>query len=164
MLRIGTLGTALITPRALIYPAMDEPRVRVYAVAAREFARAQRFAQAHHIAHALPGYADVVSHERVDVLYNPLHIPAHHEWTLQALAHGKHVLCEKSMACNAQQAQEMVDAATAADRGLMDAFHYRYHPMFQRCIEIYRSGELGAIEHIDAASCFTVEKVGADGH
>ena len=49
MIRFGTLGTANITPRALIYPCMDEPRARVYAVAARDSKRATEFAHHHHI-------------------------------------------------------------------------------------------------------------------
>jgi len=151
MLKIGTLGAADITPRALIYPAADEPGVGVYAIAARDRDRAASFATHHRIAHVLDDYEAVVSHPRVDAVYNPLHIPAHHPWTLRALAQGKHVLCEKSLACNAQEAQSMAEAADAAQRVLMDAFHYRYHPLFLRAREIYLSGELGDIESIDAA-------------
>ena len=161
MLRIGTLGAANITPRALIYPAADEPSVRVYAIAARDRERAAAFAAAHHIPKVLDSYDEVATHEKVDALYNPLHIPAHKEWTCRALAAGKHVLCEKSIACNAAEATDMAEAADAAGRVLMDAFHYRYHPVFLRAREIYLSGELGDIETIDGA--FHIPVVDPDG-
>ncbi|HEY6598193.1 MAG TPA: Gfo/Idh/MocA family oxidoreductase, partial [Pseudomonadales bacterium] len=61
---------------------------------------------------------------------------------------GKHVLCEKSFASNAAEAQAMARAGTG--RVLMDAFHYRYHPMFIRAKQIYESGVLGAIATIHA--------------
>ena len=151
MLRIGTLGTANITPRALIYPCVDEPKVRVYAIAARDRDRATEFAKYHHIPKVLASYEDVVAHEKVDVVYNPLHIPAHLQWSVAALKNGKHVLCEKSMACNAAEAEVMAQTADEYDGVLMDAFHYRYHPIFLRAKEIYASGVLGDVHTIDAA-------------
>ena len=151
MFRFGTLGAANITPRALIYPVMDEPGVSVYAIAARARDRAEAFAHHHHIPKVLSTYEAVAEHDKIDALYNPLHIPAHKDYTLHALAAGKHVLCEKSLACNAAEAEAMATAADAAGRILMDAFHYRYHPVFMRAREIYASGELGDIETIDAA-------------
>ena len=151
MLRFGTLGAANITPRELIYPCVDEPGATVYAIAARDRVRAAAFATAHHIPKVLDDYQAVVSHPNVDLVYNPLHIPAHKEWTLAALSHGKHVLCEKSLACNAQEAQTMAQAAEDSGLILMDAYHYRYHPIFNRAKEVYDSGELGDIHTITAA-------------
>ncbi|MEM8768518.1 MAG: Gfo/Idh/MocA family oxidoreductase [Pseudomonadota bacterium] len=151
MLRFGTLGAAAITPRALIYPCLDEPQASISTIAARDRHRAEAFAEQHRIRHVVEDYQAVIDSDRVDAVYIPLHITAHHEWTLKALAAGKHVLCEKSLAANASEAAEMAAAAGAADRVLMDAFHYRYHPVFLRAREILESGELGEISTIDAA-------------
>lgn len=150
MIRFGTLGTARITPSALIYPCMNEPRARVAVVAARDRHRAERFAEAHHIREVVDDYAEVVRHSNINAVYNPLHIPAHHRWTLQALEAGKHVLVEKSFCSNAAEAKEMHEAAQQAGLVLTEAFHYRYHPLFGRCKQIYDSGDLGDIESIDA--------------
>ncbi|MEM7079637.1 MAG: Gfo/Idh/MocA family oxidoreductase [Pseudomonadota bacterium] len=151
MINFGTLGTARITPRALLYPCMDEPGARVYAVAARDQERAEAFARHHQIAKVLDDYQALVDYPRIDALYNPLHIPAHKDWSIKALQNGKHVLCEKSIACNAAEATAMAEAADASGCVLMDAFHYRYHPVFIRAKEIYDSGELGDIINVDAA-------------
>jgi predicted dehydrogenase len=150
-IRFGALGAAMITPRALVYPCMDERRAAITAIAAREPARARAFADHHQIPVVLERYADVIEHPKVDAVYVPLHIPVHCEWTIRALRAGKHVLCEKSFASNAAEAQEMAAVGRESGRVLMDAFHYRYHPVFHRAREIYQSGELGAIRHIDAA-------------
>jgi predicted dehydrogenase len=151
MIRFGTLGTANITPRALINPCIDEPRARVYAIAARDFDRASAFAHHHHIPKVLRDYTELVNYDRIDAVYNPLHITAHHEWTLKALHAGKHVLCEKSFASNAAEAEDMAKCADETGLVLMDAYHYRYHPIFIRAREIYLSGVLGEIRHVDAA-------------
>ncbi|MEM9621921.1 MAG: Gfo/Idh/MocA family oxidoreductase [Pseudomonadota bacterium] len=151
MFRFGVLGAANITPRALVYPCIDEPRAQIYAVAARDRQRATAFAHHHHIPEVLDSYAQLVEFAPLDAIYNPLHITAHHDWTLRALAAGKHVLCEKSLASNAEEARAMAEAAEQHQRVLMDAYHYRYHPLFLRAREIYAARLLGDIQHIDAA-------------
>jgi predicted dehydrogenase len=150
MIRFAALGAARITPRALIYPCLDEPRASVYTVAARERDRAAAFAAHHNIVSVADDYAQAIEDPTVDAVYIALPITAHHRWTLEALSAGKHVLCEKSFACNAAEAQEMADAAVRAGRVVMDAFHYRYHPLFLRAREIYQSGALGRIQEINA--------------
>jgi len=151
MIRFGTLGAARITPPALIKPCAADPRAVVTVVGARSMERAEVFAKQHDIPDVVEDYASVISHPEVDVVYVPLPITAHHEWTIKALRAGKHVLCEKSFASNADEAIEM--AAVAKETGLvvMDAFHYRYHPIFARAREIYTSGQLGAVESVSAS-------------
>ena len=150
MIQFGALGAAGITPRALVVPCWDEPRAAIHCVAARERRRAEGFAQWFRIPVVHDGYADVVTDAAIDAVYNALPISGHHEWTLKALAAGKHVLCEKSLACNAQEAQAMAAAAQAAGLVLMEAFHYRYHPVFIRAKEIVDSGRLGPVREVEA--------------
>lgn len=150
MLKFGTLGAAWITPPALIAPCKDEPGASVHVVAARSRARAEEFAATHDIPNVVDSYQGVVDHRDINAVYIPLPITAHKEWTLKALAAGKHVLCEKSFAANASEAREMAEAAAGSGLTLMDAFHYRYHPLFRRAKEIYNSGVLGKILQIEA--------------
>ena len=132
MVQFGVLGAAKITPRALIYPCVDEPGAFIRAIAARDRSRAEEMAQWAPIREVLDDYQAVIEHPKCNAIYIPLPISHHHEWTLKALRAGKHVLCEKSFASNAGEAEEM--AAVAREKGLvlMDAFHYRYHPVFLR--------------------------------
>lgn len=150
MIRFGTLGAARITPSALIAPCKEEARASVHVVGARSEERAMAFAAEHDIPHVMPDYQSVIDHPEVDAIYIPLPITAHKEWTLKSLAAGKPVLCEKSFSANEAEAKEMAEAARDAGLLLMDAFHYRYHPLFRRAKEIYDSGELGTIRSVDA--------------
>ena len=140
ILRIGTLGAAAITPAALVKPARAVRRAELVAVAARDRDRAQAF-------------ADKQGIERdpdVDAVYNPLPNSLHAEWTIAALEAGKHVLCEKPFTNNTDEAREV--AATAERTGLvvMEAFHYRYHPLMIRAVEVAQSGELGELRFVEA--------------
>jgi predicted dehydrogenase len=148
-LRFGILGAAKIAPRGLIQPAKEGSEATVDVVAARDPVRAAAYAQEHGIPRVAQTYADVVNDPDIDAIYNPLPMNAHAEWTIAALKAGKHVLCEKPLAANAVEAERMVAAAAETGRLLVEAFHYRYHPLFLRVLEIVDSGQLGALQHME---------------
>jgi predicted dehydrogenase len=149
-LRFGILGAARIAPRALIAPARVVPGAPVVAIAAREVAKARAFAQRHNIPRVLDSYDALVNDPDLDAIYNPLPNALHYEWTLKALRAGKHVLCEKPLASNAREAEAMARAADETGRVLMEAFHYRYHPLAQRVQGIIADGEIGAVRELEA--------------
>ncbi len=153
ILRIGVLGAARITPLALIRPARPMPDVAVTAVAARDPQRARAFARRHGIAHVHDSYAALLADPDIEAIYNPLPNSHHAEWTIRALEAGKHVLCEKPLAANAAEARRMADAASASGRRLVEAFHWRYHPLAGRLRALLDAGELGTIRHIEATMC-----------
>lgn len=151
-LRIGTLGAARITPAALIKPAGRIPEVEVVAVAARDRARAEQFARKHTIPTVHDSYDALIADPDVDAIYNPLPNGLHGRWTIAALRAGKPVLCEKPLTANADEAEQV--AAVAHDTGLvvLEAFHYRYHPLVDRVLEIIR-GELGPLRRVETRMC-----------
>jgi predicted dehydrogenase len=156
--RIGVLGAARIAPSALIKPAKGNDEVAVAAVAARDVSRAQAFAQKHDIARVLDSYEALIADPNVDAVYIPLPNGLHGRWTRAALAAGKHVLCEKPFTANAAEAREIAELAKKSDRVVMEAFHYRYHPLALRIEEIIASGELGTLQRVEAALCFPLPK------
>jgi predicted dehydrogenase len=85
----------------------------------------------------------VIARDDVDMVYIALPPSAHTEWTLKALAAGKHVFLEKPATTTLEEAHEIVAAANASGKRLIEGFHYRWHPMFNRAVEIVRSGVLG---------------------
>jgi predicted dehydrogenase len=152
-LRIGILGAARIAPMALVGPARRVPEAEVTAVAARDPARGARFAKRHRIPRVHASYDALLADPELDAVYNPLPNGLHCEWTLRALAAGKHVLCEKPLASNADEAARMADAAQRAGRVLIEAFHWRHHPLAARVREILHSGEVGEVRHVEASTC-----------
>lgn len=149
ILRLGTLGAAYITPKVLIQPALRNDDAEIVAVAARDRDRAAAFAREFGIPHVHANYDELIHDDRIDAVYVPLPVAHHCEWTLKALSAGKHVLCEKAFCMNSIEAQSMADLAAKQDLVLLEAFHYRYHPVMRRLIEIVSTGQLGTIEHIE---------------
>ena len=157
-MRIGILGAARIAPLALINPARGNAEVVVAAVAARDVSRAQAFAAKHGIARVHDSYEALIADPELDAVYNPLPNGLHGRWTRAALGAGKHVLCEKPFTANAAEAREIAELAAKSDQVVMEAFHYRYHPLTLRVEQIIASGELGNLERVEAAMCFPLPK------
>ena len=153
-MRIGLLGASRIAPGAVIGPAGMVHGAVVQAVAASDEARAQAYAKEHDIAHVAADYAALIARDDVDLVYNALPPSGHARWSIGALEAGKHVLCEKPIALNAEDARSMVAAAERTGRRLIEAFHYRYHPLFDLVMQTVASGALGPLRRIDAS--FTV--------
>src|SRR5919108_1383071 len=153
-IRIGVLGAAAIVPMALTNPARSIPEAQILAIAARDPKRAQAFARKHHIPRLHQTYSDLLADPEIDAIYNPLPNSLHAEWTIRALKAGKHVLCEKPFASNAQEAEEMAKVARETGLVLSEAFAYRYHPLTAIVKQIVASGELGTVRHIEAQFCF----------
>ena len=151
---MGTLGSSRISLPALIEPAASVPEVTVAAVAARDKSRADAFALRHGIPTAYGSYEELLADPDIDAIYNPLPNSQHGPWTLQAIAAGKHVLCEKPFASNADEAAQVADAAAASGLVVMEAMHYRYHPLTRRLSELV--AELGPVQHLQCWTSFAI--------
>jgi len=122
------------------------------AVAARDRDRAEAFARKHGVPRVLDSYAQLIEDPAIDAVYNPLPNGLHGHWTVAAVRAGKHVLCEKPFTANADEARAVAEVVNAHPGVVvMEAFHYQYHPLTKRMVEIVRSGELGNITNIDVA-------------
>jgi predicted dehydrogenase len=152
-LRFGILGAARIAPMALVRPAQHVVEAEVAAVAARDPVRARAFATKHGIPRVLQSYEALLADPGIDAVYNPLPNGLHCEWTIRALRAGKHVLCEKPIAANAQEAERMAAVARETGRVLLEAFHWRYHPLAERMRGVIASGEIGPVRRIEAWLC-----------
>jgi predicted dehydrogenase len=154
-LRIGTLGSSRIAEKALFDPSLAVPEVTVAAVAARDKSRAEALALRHGLPKAYGSYDEMLGDPDIDAVYNPLPNSLHAPWTLAAIAAGKHVLCEKPFTSNAEQAAQVAAAADASGLVVMEAMHYRYHPLIRRLREV--AGELGPVRHIQCWTSFVIE-------
>ena len=151
-LRVGILGAARIAPMALIGPAKGVDEVEIACVAARDRRRAEAFAAKHGIPSVASSYEALLADESIAAVYNPLPNSLHAEWTIRALEAGKHVLCEKPFTSNEAEARQVADVAARSGRVVMEAFHWRYHPLAARMKEIVAT-ELGALRRIETSMC-----------
>ena len=157
-LRIGVLGTARISQIALLGPSRRIPDIEVTTIASRDPARAAKYARRHKIPRVLDSYDSLLHDPLIDAVYVPLPNSLHLEWTEKALRAGKHVLCEKPIACNAAEAERIAMVARETGRTVVEAMHFRFHPLAFRIREILASGVLGRIRHIEAACCVPLLK------
>ena len=158
VVRIGVLGSARIARRALIEAARHVPEVTVAAAAARDLPRAQTYALEHGMAMAYGSYDELLADPGIDAIYIPLPNSLHGPWTLQAITAGKHVLCEKPFASNAAEAALVAEAAATSGLVVMEAMHYRYHPLIQRLRDVVAS--LGPVRTMQCWTSFAIADPG----
>ncbi len=134
----------------MIDPASEVDGVELVGVAARDRARAVEWAQKWSLPLAFGSYREMINSDEVDAVYIAVPASMHREWAVATIRAGKHVLCEKPFAANADDARLIADAANASAVIVMEAFHWRYHPMTVQIREVIDSGVLGRIDRIDA--------------
>jgi predicted dehydrogenase len=143
-----TVSWGVISPAKIgvekVIPAMQKGAVsRIDAIASRDLSRAKATAAQLGIAKAYGSYEELLADPEIEAIYNPLPNELHVPWTLKALAAGKHVLCEKPIALNAEEASELIAARDRSGKLVAEAFMVRFHPQWRRTREIARSGEIG---------------------
>ena len=149
-LRYGILGTGwMLGKYAEAFRLADD--ATLMAVASRNLERAKTAAAQHGIPRAHPSYLSLLADPEIDVVINALHNGLHCEWTVRALEAGKHVLCEKPLACSSAEVERMFAAAHAHSRWLMEGFMYRFHPQMAEVKRRVKDGEIGRVLHIRSA-------------
>ncbi len=152
-MRLGLLSTARIN-NAILTGAQGTDRVDVVAVGSRDGAKAQAYAAEHRLERSHASYEALLEDSEVDGVYISLPNSLHHAWTMQALAAGKHVLCEKPYSRSPAEVEEAFDAADAAGLVLAEAFMYRHNPQTALARELVESGRIGRLRAINATFSF----------
>lgn len=147
----GVLSTAKIGVEKVI-PAMQKGKYStVTAIASRSAEKAQSAARRLTIPKAYGSYEELLADREIDAIYNPLPNHLHVEWTIKALEAGKHVLCEKPIGVNLQEALQLQRAAQKHPKlKLMEAFMYRHHPQWAAVKELLKNGNIGELKSIHA--------------
>ena len=159
--RIGILGTARIA-KTVIPQIAASPHANVAAVASRSLDKARQFAAEFGIEIAHGSYDALLTDANVDAIYIPLPPSMHCEWTMKAAAAGKHVLCEKPLAINATQAQQMIDAAVRHQIVLLDAVMWYHTARAEVMRNTVLSGQLGEVRQVTSAFTFPGNALAAD--
>ncbi len=137
-------------------PIGKSPLIQLRAVASRSRDKAEQAARSLGIPKAYGSYEELLADREIEAVYIPLPNHLHAPWVKKAADAGKHVLCEKPFAMNAEEAADAV--AYAARKGvlLMEACMYRFHPLWQRCREIVQTGELGEIHSLHTIFAYSL--------
>lgn len=154
--RWGVIGaTARIAKDAVIPAILACENAQLTAVASRSRERAREIAgNAGPDVAAYGDYDSLIADDAVDAIYLPLPNNLHLGWAVEAMNNGKHVLCEKPLALNANEAEEMRETAEANGVLLSEAFMYCYHPLQTEVEALVRRGTLGEVRLVRASFSF----------
>jgi D-xylose 1-dehydrogenase (NADP+, D-xylono-1,5-lactone-forming) len=141
-LRWGVLGTARIAD-AQVTAIRLSSNGELRAIASRDLALAQDWASRRDVPLAFGSYEEMLASDEIDAVYIPLPNSLHKEWSIRAAQNGKHVLCEKPLAANADEVREMIAAAEANGVKLMEAFMYRFHPQIGHLRQLLADNAIG---------------------
>lgn len=146
--RWGVLGAAKIAVEKVI-PAMQRGEwSEVAAIASRNSEKAERVAQALGIPRAYGSYEELLADPLVEAVYNPLPNDLHVPWTIKAAEAGKHVLCEKPISLNLEEARKLLDARNRTGVKIQEAFMVRTHPQWLGALALVREGRIGELRAI----------------
>ena len=147
----GVLGTANIA-RGCTIPGMKEAdNCELYAIAGRNEKKVNVFKQEFGFRKAYVGYEKLLEDPDIQAVYIPLPNHLHKEWVIKALRAGKHVLCEKPLALNKEDAKEMFDTAKENNVILMEAYAYLHSPYVASLKADLKSGIIGDVDYIETA-------------
>jgi predicted dehydrogenase len=147
--RWGILSTAKIG-REKVIPAMQKSNlVDILGISSRDPENAKEIAAKLGISRAYGSYDELLGDPEIDTIYNPLPNHMHLEWSLKALDAGKHVLCEKPIGMDSKEAELLMEAANKNPQlKVMEAFMYRFHPQWQKTLDLVRKKSIGKINAI----------------
>jgi predicted dehydrogenase len=146
--RWGVLGAAGIATRKVI-PAMQKGKwSEVAAIASRDPRKAERTAKELGIAKAYGSYEELLADPEIEAVYNPLPNHLHVPWTKKSAEAGKHVLCEKPIAMNAEEARSLLAVRERTKRKIGEAFMVKTYPQWLRTRELIRAGKIGDLRAI----------------
>ncbi len=143
----GIVSTADIN-RKVIPGAHASAKVELVAVASRDQARAETYAQEWEIPRAYGSYEGLLADPEIEAVYISLPNTLHAEWSIKALEAGKHVLCEKPFTRHPEEVEAAFDAADRNGRLLSEAFMYRHNPQTAKLAELVRDGAIGELRLI----------------
>ena len=152
-LRIGILGCANIA-KQFSRDVAPSQQARVVAVASRNAGTAAAFALAQGIGRHHGSYEALLSDQEIDTVYLPLPNSLHAEWAIKAAEAGKHVLCEKPLALNRDEARAMFDAAKRHGVMLLEAYPYYFQPQTGALLDLLSAGAIGTVRSIQASFGF----------
>ncbi|MDH4205236.1 MAG: Gfo/Idh/MocA family oxidoreductase [Desulfobacteraceae bacterium] len=154
----GILGNATIARKCVIPAIFNSVNGSVHALATQNIKKAEALAGKYNITQLYSKYESVIEDKQVDIVYIPLPNHLHKKWTIRALEAGKHVLCEKPLACNTAEAMEMAEIASKKDLHLMEALMYRFHPRSRTIHQMVSQGKIGTPRLVRTSFCFHMEE------
>ena len=151
-IRWGILGTGRIAHKLAEAIKCSEDG-ELYAAASRSTAKAEAFAAEYGIKKAFGSYESLAADPDIDIVYIATPMSSHYDDSMLCMRHGKHVLCEKSVALNSKSVEEMLKFAREKNLFFMEAMWMKCRPAYLKALEWARSGKIGDLQTVRADFC-----------
>ncbi|MBC7899125.1 MAG: Gfo/Idh/MocA family oxidoreductase [Saprospiraceae bacterium] len=147
-IRWGVWGTSKIASKVI--PAMQLGTYsEISAVASRDLEKAHQTALDLNLPRFYGSYEELIRDTEIDAIYNPLPNNLHVPWTIKAAEAGKHVLCEKPIALNAEDVQKLIETRDLTGIKIQEAFMVRTHPQWLMVRNLIEQGRIGKLQTIN---------------
>jgi xylose dehydrogenase (NAD/NADP) len=156
----GVIGSGSMVAQRAVLPALDaSSRTHLVAHCSLSGSSSERWGE-----RALQSYDDVIHHPDVEVVYVPLPNAMHVAWVARAAAAGKHVLCEKPLALDADEARTMREVCDAAGVLVAEAWMTPFDPRWRAIFDLVDDDLIGDVTRIEARFTFTIAPDRADNY
>ena len=144
----GVLGASFFAIEHMIPALLEAKGVRVHGIASRELTKAEAVAERFGLAQAYGDYESMLADPAIDVVFNPLPNHLHVPWSAKAARAGKHVLCEKPIALDADEAAQLIAVRDETGVQIQEAYVVTHHPQWKRVRELVHAGRIGPVRAI----------------
>jgi len=158
--RWGVLGVAQHFRLRVFIPTRDSETVEIYGIASRTLEKAKKAAEEFGIPAAYGSYEELLEDKAIEAVFIPLPNNMHLKWIKKTADAGKHILCEKPLAMNAQEVAEAIEYAEKKGVMLMEAFMHRLHPQWQRARDLAFVGEIGTVQSVNTSFFYSLSDPG----
>ncbi|MCI8319491.1 MAG: Gfo/Idh/MocA family oxidoreductase [Dorea sp.] len=148
--RWGVLGCAQIAKVRTVPGLLKASNAKLYAVASRGAKKAEELKNRFGAEKAYGSYEELLSDEKVEAVYIPLPNSMHFQWVERAAKAGKHILCEKPLALDEEQAAAMFEICAENHVLLMEAFAFRHAPLVQKVKALIDEGAVGKVKYVES--------------
>ena len=124
------------------------------AVASRNIHKATKFGENHAAKKAYGSYEELFKDDEIDIVYIATPHVSHAELSISAMGNGKHVLCEKPLGLNSNEARRMIETSKRTNLFFMEALWTRFNPVFVAILKRIKNGEIGEVNYINADFAF----------
>ena len=152
MLRWGILGTSFIS-ETMAQAINDDPGSRIRSIAGRRPEAVEAFAQKFSVQAQTVNYPDLLNDPQVDIVYVGLPNHLHHQYIVDSLSAGKHVLSEKSQAIDMPKTRQIVAAVKASNLLCIEGLMYLHHPLMLKLAELLRDDVFGTVHTVSGQYC-----------
>jgi predicted dehydrogenase len=147
-IKLGVLGVSGHFINRILLPLKNSKIIELYGIASRDKEKSKSFADKWNIPKSYDSYKALLDAKEIDAVYIPLPNHMHLDWVKKSIDANKHILCEKPIAMNVSETEEIISYSKNKNLKIMEAFMYRFHPKWQHAKELIEFNEIGKVNFI----------------